>query len=56
MIQSLPKEWRIVVLDMPGHGESGYDPDHDYSPHGMAEKIHTVSFFLSVVSTKCILC
>jgi abhydrolase domain-containing protein 6 len=39
--QSLPKDWRILVLDMPGHGESSFDPKSDYSPPGMAEKIHT---------------
>ena len=41
--RNLPKMWRIVVLDMPGHGESSFDPNFDYSPLGMAEKIHKVS-------------
>jgi len=41
--QNLPKVWRIVVLDMPGHGESSFDPRLDYSPLGMAEKVHMVS-------------
>ena len=40
--RNLPKAWRIVVLDMPGHGESSFDPNLDYSPLGMAEKVHKV--------------
>ena len=28
--QNLPSTWRILVLDMPGHGESSFDP----SSHG----------------------
>ncbi|CAI8005048.1 Monoacylglycerol lipase abhd6-A [Geodia barretti] len=35
----LPRQWRILVLDMPGHGESSFDPTQDYSPFGMAEKV-----------------
>ena len=31
------------MLDMPGHGESSFDPSHDYSPFGMAQKVHMVS-------------
>lgn len=38
--QNLPTSWRIVVLDMPGHGESSFDPKLDYSPYGMVEKVH----------------
>ena len=38
----LPREWRILVLDMPGHGESSFDPTLDYSPPGMADKVHMV--------------
>ena len=30
------------MLDMPGHGESSFDPKLDYSPLGMAEKVHMV--------------
>lgn len=41
--QNLPTSWRIVVLDMPGHGESSFDPKLDYSPYGMVEKVHMVS-------------
>ena len=41
--QNLPSTWRILVLDMPGHGESSFDPSSDYSTFGMAEKVHMVS-------------
>ena len=40
--QNLPNTWRILVLDMPGHGESSFDPESGYSPKGMADKIHMV--------------
>ena len=43
--QNLPKSWRIIVLDMPGHGESSFDPKLDYSMFGMAEKVHLVCFY-----------
>ena len=40
--QYLPNSWRILVLDMPGHGESSFDSKLDYSPFGMAMNIHMV--------------
>ena len=43
MAKYLPKEWRIVMLDMPGHGESSFKPNDDYSALGLAEKVHSVS-------------
>lgn len=39
----LPKSWRIVVLDMPGHGESSFAPNCNYSTLGLTQKIHDVS-------------
>ena len=39
----LPKDWRIVVLDLPGHGESSFTPDGNYSAFGLAQKLHEVS-------------
>ena len=38
--QYLPSSWRLLVLDMPGHGESSFDPSHNYSPIAIAKKIH----------------
>ena len=57
MSKYLPKEWRIVMLDMPGHGESTFKPNNDYSPLGLAEKIHSVSMkkkmFFSIIMGYC---
>lgn len=39
-----PAEWRIIMLDLPGHGESGFLPGADYTARGMAQKLHDVSF------------
>ena len=39
----LPKTWRIIILDLPGHGESSFKPEADYSPDGMVEKLNDVS-------------
>ena len=39
----LPKDWRIVVLDLPGHGESSFTSDGNYSAFGLAQKLHDVS-------------
>ena len=39
----LPKDWRIVVLDLPGHGESSFTSDGNYSAFGLARKLHDVS-------------
>ena len=38
----LPKEWRILALDLPGHGESGFKPKSDHSPEGIVRKVHEV--------------
>ena len=51
----LPREWRILVLDMPGHGESSFDPIQDYSPFGMAEKVHMVQCCVRVGYLSCLL-
>ena len=37
------------MLDMPGHGESSFDPKLDYSLSGMVEKIHLVSVCVSFI-------
>ena len=52
MSKYLPKEWRIVMLDMPGHGESSFKPNNDYSALGLAEKIHSVSLFVCVFAKR----
>ena len=40
--QYLPKSWRLLVLDLPGHGESGFDPKLDCSPPALADNVHQV--------------
>ena len=42
MSRHLPKSWRLVMLDMPGHGESGFQPNGDYSAEGMTAKLDEV--------------
>lgn len=42
MSKYLPKSWRLVMLDMPGHGESGFQPEGDYTARGMAVKLNRV--------------
>lgn len=39
MSKYLPKTWRLVMVDMPGHGESSFNPGGDYSSQGMAAKL-----------------
>ena len=43
MVPHFPSEWRIVMMDMPGHGESSFISGEDYSSKGMARKLHDVS-------------
>ena len=43
MSKYLPQEWRLVMVDMPGHGESSFKTGSDYSSHGMADKLNGVS-------------
>ncbi len=42
MSKHLPKEWHLVMVDMPGHGESGFNPNGDYSSYGLADKLNEV--------------
>ncbi|KAL5456883.1 hypothetical protein EMCRGX_G034109 [Ephydatia muelleri] len=41
-IRNLPKEWWIIVLDLPGHGDTSFVQNGDYSPTGMVTKLHEV--------------
>lgn len=45
MVRYLPKEWRLIVVDLPGHGESSFHLSEKlkYDSFGFAEKIHEVS-------------
>ena len=42
VIKSLPKSWRIVALDLPGHGLSGFKENAGYNVAGMDKILHKV--------------
>ena len=44
-----PPEWKVVMVDMPGHGESTFIPGADYSAYGMARKLHDVSITMQSI-------
>ena len=41
-IWALPKSWRVVVLDLPGHGDSGFRDDLSYSTSDLMKLLHEV--------------
>lgn len=41
-VRYLPKEWRIIVLDLPGHGDTSFLQKGDYSPTGMVSRLDEV--------------
>lgn len=43
MSKYLPKEWRLIMLDLPGHGESSFKSGSNYSALGFAHKMNEVS-------------
>lgn len=43
MSKYFPKEWRLIMLDLPGHGESTFKPGCNYSTLGLASKLNEVS-------------
>ena len=42
VIKILPKSWRVVALDLPGHGDSGFRNDFSYSTSDLAKFLHEV--------------
>ena len=42
LIWRLPKHWKIIALDLPGHGDSGFDKEGDYSTAGVHPILHQV--------------
>ena len=42
ILKYLPKHWRVVIPDLPGHGESSYKFKDDYSAKSCAQKINMV--------------
>ena len=43
LVRYLPKEWRLILVDLPGHGESSFEHSENYNPFGFAEKLHEVN-------------
>ena len=41
-VRYLPKEWWIIILDLPGHGDTSFVQNGDYSPIGMVTKLDEV--------------
>lgn len=42
MVNHLPKEWRLILIDLPGHGETTFKPDGGYCGMGLAQKLKEV--------------
>lgn len=49
MVRYLPKEWRLILVDLPGHGESSFEEGAKYDCFGFADKIHEVSNYVSLL-------
>ena len=43
LLRQLPSTWRIVALDLPGHGESDFSEDLTYCIDLFVEILHKVS-------------
>ncbi len=43
LVDRLGRTWRVVTLDLPGHGLTGGTPDKDYSADGMAAAVDVVA-------------
>ena len=46
VIRSLPKSWRIIAIDLPGHGKSSFDFNKKYDAEGMCALFHGVSVLI----------
>ena len=42
MVKFLPQHWRLILVDMPGHGRTSYKAKDDYTRKGYTEKINRV--------------
>ena len=38
-VRGLPRHYRIISFDLPGHGDSGFSADYDYRPAVLAQRI-----------------
>lgn len=44
MTRHFPPNWRVILPDLPAHGDSSYIPNSDYSVHALVEILH--EFFM----------
>ena len=49
MVKYLPKEWRLVLVDLPGHGETTFEPNAGYCATGLTAKLHEVIVTMSYI-------
>ena len=48
MSKCLPPDWRLVMVDMPGHGESSFKSGSDYTSRGMSDKLNEVRIIVTL--------
>lgn len=48
LVKRLGETWRVVTLDLPGHGLTGGTPDKDYSAEGMIAAVDVVAAKLGI--------
>ena len=46
LIWFLPSSWRIIAIDLPGHGDSGFKETEKYSPYEVEGILHEVCYML----------
>ena len=48
LVWFLPISWRIIAIDLPGHGDSGFKDTEKYSPYEVEGLLHEVRYVLVV--------
>jgi pimeloyl-ACP methyl ester carboxylesterase len=48
IIRMLPYTWRIIAIDLPGHGESGFNDESVYHSKEMAKTLHKILVKINV--------
>lgn len=49
LIWFLPKSWRVLALDLPGHGDSGFKYTEKYSPYEVEATLHEVGVLFAEI-------
>lgn len=55
VIAGIPQKYRLISLDLPGHGLTGPHPQHDYSADGMFDAVEAVAAKLDLGDQQLIL-